>query len=70
VGFFHDHERAARGVQSGESLHQLMVGLMAAPLGVGLPVGGIMARHRTLAVWGSLGEDPVLVGVRRRSLAS
>jgi hypothetical protein len=33
VGYYHDHERAAGVVHSGESLHQLTVGMMAAPLG-------------------------------------
>jgi hypothetical protein len=33
AGYYHDHERATGMVLSGKSLHQLMVGMMAAPLG-------------------------------------
>jgi hypothetical protein len=33
AGYYHDHERVVGVVLSGENLHRLTVGMMAAPLG-------------------------------------
>jgi hypothetical protein len=50
------------GAKSGESLHwHVLVGMMAALLGVAPLAGGIMARHHVLSCAGLSGEDLVLL---------